>query len=168
MLDWLYVQSGVKTLSIQTKKRSGKIISSTHVVFVSDREILDGVLVTNELNDLVIRDKRECMFLKVGFSQAYDCVNWDFLIFMSRKTGFEPKWLEWMEGGVFSSNMSVIINRGPLKDFKVTRGLRKCDPLSPFLFALMVEGLAGIVRKVGDLGEYKGFKINNHLSYGLL
>lgn len=64
--------------------------------------------------------------------------------------------------------MTVIINRGPLKDFKVTRGLGKCDHISPFLFALLVEGLAGIVRKVGDLGEYKGFKINNHLSYGLL
>lgn len=88
----------LKHLASRLKQVIWKIISSTHVVFVSDRQILDGFLVTNELKNSVIRDKRECMFLKVGFSQAYDCVNWDFLIFMSRKTGLDLNgWSGWKE-----------------------------------------------------------------------
>lgn len=69
---------------------------------------------------------------------------------------------------MFSSSMLVIINERPSKDFKVTRGLRQGVPLSPFFFALVVEGLVGIVRKDEDMGEFKGFKINNYLSYGFL
>lgn len=80
------------------------------------------------------------MIFKVDFSQAYNCINWDYLREMLRKFGFGSKW---METGVFSSTISVLINGSPMKDFLVGRGLGQGDSLSPFLFAIATEGLAG-------------------------
>ncbi|MCH99815.1 LINE-1 reverse transcriptase like, partial [Trifolium medium] len=47
--------------------------------------------------------------------------------------------------------MSILINGRPTEDFKVERGLRQGDPLSPFLFLIVVEGLAGMMRKAVEI-----------------
>lgn len=83
------------------------------------------------------------MIFKVDFSQAYNCINWDYLREMLRKLGFGSKWMKWMETGVFSSTISVLINGSLTKDFLVGRGLGQGDSLSPFLFAIATERLAG-------------------------
>ncbi|XP_057734033.1 uncharacterized mitochondrial protein AtMg01250-like [Arachis stenosperma] len=44
--------------------------------------------------------------------------------------------------------MSVLINGTPSKPFKMKRGLRQGDPLSPFLFVLVVDVLHRLVGEV--------------------
>jgi hypothetical protein len=63
------------------------------------------------------------------------------------KMGFAEGWLKWMRACVFDSLMSVLVNGSPTIDFKVGRGLRQGDPLSPFLFLIVAEGLAGMMRR---------------------
>ncbi|XP_058774780.1 uncharacterized mitochondrial protein AtMg01250-like [Vicia villosa] len=55
--------------------------------------------------------------------------------------------------------MSVLVNRSPTKDFVVSRGLRQGDPLSPFLYVLVAEGLTGLVRQSIEIGEFGRFAI---------
>ncbi|PNX90003.1 ribonuclease H, partial [Trifolium pratense] len=64
--------------------------------------------------------------------------------------------------------MSVLINGSPTEDFVVGRGIRQGDPLSPFLFLIVAEGLTGMIRKAVDIGKFKGFKINVNLQFSLL
>jgi mannosylglycoprotein endo-beta-mannosidase len=64
---------------------------------------------------------------------------------MMVKMGFSEGWLKWMRAFIFTSSMSVLINGSPIDDFNVGRGLRQGDPLSPFLFLIAVEGLAGLM-----------------------
>lgn len=73
-----------------------------------------------------------------------------------------------MDAGVFNSNMSILVNRSYSQEFKAQRGLRQGDPLSPFLFTTVAEGLAGLVRQSIRRGEFKGFMISNGVSYDLL
>ncbi|XP_058726559.1 uncharacterized protein LOC131597917 [Vicia villosa] len=52
--------------------------------------------------------------------------------------------------------MSVLVNGSPTKEFTVERGLRQGDPLSPFLFVLVVEGLKVMVDKAVQNGDFVG------------
>lgn len=48
--------------------------------------------------------------------------------------------------------MYVLINGSPTKDFEVGRGLKQGDPLSHFLFAIVVKGFASLVKKEINFG----------------
>lgn len=73
-----------------------------------------------------------------------------------------------MSAGVFNSNMSILVNGSPMEEFKDGRGLRQGDPLSPFLYTIVAEGMVGIMRKLMERGEFQGFRINEQVSYEIL
>lgn len=64
--------------------------------------------------------------------------------------------------------MSNLVNGRPTKDFIVERGLRHCDPLWPFLFTFVVEGLADLLNKETNLEWFEGYKVNKDIEYILL
>jgi len=48
------------------------------------------------------------------------------------------------------------VNGSPSKEFRPRRGLRQGDPPAPFLFLIVVEGLAGLVREASRTGVLEG------------
>lgn len=73
-----------------------------------------------------------------------------------------------MEECVFTSIFFVLVNSSPTNNFKVGRGLRKMNSLSPFLFLLVVEGLTCLVNKVVSVGDYLPFKVNKDIQFDIL
>ncbi|XP_058784295.1 uncharacterized protein LOC131659071 [Vicia villosa] len=157
-----------KLLAGRMKSVLGKLVSKNQTAFVPGRNIAGGVLVVNEVLDLAKRKKRRCLVIKVDFEKAYDRVSWSFLRFVLIKMGFGARWLRWMEGCVFTSSLSVIINGSVTKDFKVEKGLRQGDLLSPFLFVLATEVLTGLMEKAISLGEFRGFMIKDQEAISML
>lgn len=94
------------------------IISPCQAAFVQSKKILDGVMILNEIIDIAKKEKLECLLLKVDFEQAYDCVTLIFLRIMLKKLGFGDKWRSWIDGCIFKSNMSVIVNGSPTRGFR--------------------------------------------------
>lgn len=88
-----------KMLAARLAKVINKLISKTQTAFIPERQILDGILVTNEIIEYARRKKKECLLFKVDFVQAYDCVDWSFLRGMLIKMGFSETWLRWMDEG---------------------------------------------------------------------
>jgi len=66
---------------------------------------------------------------------------------MLERIGFYGKWIGWIRAYLESSLVSVLVNGSLTMEFKPRKGLRQGDPLTPFLFLTVVEGLAGVVRK---------------------
>jgi len=53
------------------------------------------------------------------------------------------------------------VNGCPTKEVNIQRGLKQEDPIAPFLFLLVVEGLSSLVRSAEEKGLYRGFKVGN-------
>jgi hypothetical protein len=154
-----------KLLASRLKNVMGKLISSVQSAYLPKRQILDGVLVINELIDLAKRRKDKCLLFKVDFERAYDTVNWNFLDYMMGRMGFAEGWRRWIRACVFHSSMSVLVNGSPTVDFNVRKGLRQGDPLSPFLFLLVVEGLSALMKKAVDSNLFHGYKVSDNMKF---
>ncbi|MCH79435.1 RNA-directed DNA polymerase (Reverse transcriptase) [Trifolium medium] len=67
--------------------------------------------------------------------------------------------------------MSVLINGSPSEEINIQRGLKQGDPLAPFLFLLVDEGLGGLMKKAVEFNRFRGFQVGNggvtmsHLHY---
>lgn len=157
-----------KILAARLKQVLGKVISPCQTAFIPGRQILDGVVVLNELIDLIKKRRDKCMFLKVDFEKAFDSVSWKYLEYMLNWMGFHEKWIKWMRACVFSSSMSVLVNGSPTEDFEVSKGLRQGDPLSPFLFIIAAEGLTGLVNNAIRSGCFKGYMVSNVQQHHIL
>jgi len=62
--------------------------------------------------------------------------------------GFSEKWCRWIKECVSFASTFVLVNGSPTEEFFLRRGLRQGDPLFPFLFLVMAEGMARLWRSM--------------------
>uniref|UniRef100_A0A803Q9A6 Reverse transcriptase domain-containing protein n=1 Tax=Cannabis sativa TaxID=3483 RepID=A0A803Q9A6_CANSA len=85
--------------------------------------------------------------------------------------GFCPQFRRLVAKCVSSVSFSVLLNGGPLKQFRPERGLRQGDPLSPYLFIMCNEILSRMLIKAENDGLMGGFRVSrqspsiSHLMY---
>ena len=95
--------------------------------------------------------------LTVDFEKAFDSLNHNFLIAVLKKYGFGDDFIDWIII-LFNSQESCVINGGhSTKYFPLERGARQGDPISAYLFALVIFFI--LIKTNNDI---QGIEIFNH------
>eukprot|EP00253_Pinus_taeda_P017716 PITA_17716 len=136
-----------------------KLISVEQTGFVEGRQILDGLVVTQEVIHSLKVKKQKGMMIKLDMSKAYDRLSWNYLGKVLESFGFSRRWIDWIHSLISSPNFSILVNGTPSKTFTASRGIRQGDPLSPFLFILAAEGLGRFIKKEREANRIKGLKL---------
>ena len=122
---------------------------------------MDGALIANETVHWLKKKKNKGILLKLDFQKAYDSVNLESLDIVMEMMGFPTEWRQWMKTCLSTARISILVNGAPCKPFRMRRGLRQGDPLSPYLFVLMTEVLNKILSKAAAAGLFQGVKVGS-------
>ncbi|GJT49744.1 hypothetical protein Tco_0975901 [Tanacetum coccineum] len=125
--------------------------------------ISDNILLTQELmhNYHLDRGTPRCAF-KVDIQKAYDTVDWCFLKEVLLAFGFHVRMVDWIMECVTTTSYSLCINGVLHGYFKGKRGLRQGDPLSPYLFTIIMEVLTLMLRR--KVWDSESFTYHRHCS----
>ncbi|GJR19030.1 putative reverse transcriptase domain, reverse transcriptase zinc-binding domain protein [Tanacetum coccineum] len=152
-----------KVIANRIKGSLKDLISLNQSAFVPGRSISDNILLTQELmhNYHLDRGVPRCAF-KVDFQKAYDTVDWGFLKEALRGFSFHERMILWIMKCVTTTSFSISINGSLHGHFKGIRGLRQGDPLSPYLFTIVMEVLTLMLKR--RVREGDGFTFNRYYS----
>ena len=137
------------------------LISESQNAFVKGRHILDFVLIAYECLDSRLKAGGLGVLCKLDIEKVYDHVNWEFLMFLLQQCGFPKKWRRWIWSCISTIKFSILINGCLFDFFGSSRGLRQGDPLSHFLFDIVMEALSRMLVATTVVGQFLGFTVGN-------
>ena len=154
-----------KAIAWRIKKVLPDVIHQNQTGYVKDRFIGETIRSIYDIMDFTVTENIPGLMIFIDFQKAFDSVEWSFLIKCLEEFNFGPDFIRWV--GVFYKDIkSFIINNGLTSNFfPLERGVRMGDPLSPYLFVLVVETLAIAIRQNQDI---KGIVIGQEESKVLL
>lgn len=97
---------------------------------------------------------------KVDMEKAYDHVNWGYVDWVLNQMGYGKKWRNLMKFCITTPSFSILVNDSPKGFFKGSRGLYQGDPLSPFMFIMVVDLLGRMMLKAESVGSVEAFVPN--------
>jgi hypothetical protein len=99
------------------------------------------------------------LLIKLDLAKAYDSLSWDCIVNILQAFGFSPPWIKWIMSLISIAFFSILVNGSPSTTFSPSRGIHQGDPLSPFLFIIMEEGLGNSIQETTTQGKWKGINL---------
>ena len=149
-----------KTIAQRITKHLPKLINENQVGYVQNRNITENIRTIIDMMEYLEKKDRPGLIINIDFEKAFDSVEWPFIKLALEKFNFGTSVIQWVE--TFYKNItSCVINNGVTSQyFKLERGVRQGDPLSPYLFILCSEILACKIRQNQNI---HGIEIGKHI-----
>jgi hypothetical protein len=100
--------------------------------------------------------KKVGMLIQLDMEKAYDKISWHYMEKTMEAFEFDQHWIKWIINLVSTMSFSFLVNGAPVKSFYPSRGIIQGDPISPFLFILMMEWISRSIKTTTNKGEIKG------------
>ena len=93
-----------------------------------------------------LQERKSGMLLFIDFEKAFDSLELEYVVRVLQKYNFGDDFIKWFKV-LYENSSSMVINNGHFSEaFKLGRGCRQGNSLSPFIFILCVEPLSKVIK----------------------
>ena len=140
-----------KAIAERLKATLPTIIHKDQVGYIKGRNIVDNIRVVEDIMYYTNKENISGILMAIDFEKAFDSCSWKFLELTLKKFNLGDSFVQWIK--TFDNEaMSCVSNNGHTSNyFRLGRGVRQGDPLSPYLFLLVVEVLANVIRQDSNI-----------------
>ncbi|KAM6590233.1 hypothetical protein CsatA_012838 [Cannabis sativa] len=151
-----------KVLANRLKLVLHSIIIHNQSAFLSGRQITDNIVIANELIHAIHSRKHGKVgwaAIKLDMEKAFDRVEWSFISHFLHHIGAPPTFTSLIHKCLSTVTYQLSLNGQLSKVFSSSRGIRQGDPLSPYLFLIVAEGLSAAICLHEEASLLSGIKI---------
>lgn len=134
------------------------IISSDQTAYVPGRYIGESIRLVEDMLEFSDQNNLEGILFAIDFEKAFDSVEHPFIFATLKKFGFGPDFIRWVSTLFYDAQSCVMNNGYTTGYFPLKRGTRQGDPLSAYLFIIVLEVLLIQVRQNHEI---KGINIED-------
>ena len=134
------------------------LISPDQRGFMTGRFISENIRILYDVLKFTEEEKLPGLVMLVDFEKAFDSIAWNFIENVLAFLNFGPMIIKWVKTFYNDISSCISLNGTYSAWFKICRGVRQGDPLSPYLYLLCAEILSSMLRE-NDI--VKGIKIKD-------
>ena len=121
---------------------------------MTNRSVSDNIRLIYDLLYSGLKLKKPGILLLIDFEKAFDTVAWSFIRKTLHYFNFKNDIINWIETFYKDIKSTIIVNGCPTSWFPIFRGCRQGDPISPYLFLIVSEVLANMIRQNKNIKGY--------------
>lgn len=145
-----------KLIARRFSKTLPDLVDKSQAAFVKGRSISDNILLAQELlNGYNPHHGVPKATFKLDLHKAFDTCHWQFILDVLIIRGYPPHFIRWIHSCLSTARFSVRINGESEGYFSSSRGIRQGDPISPFLFVIVMDALSEMLDKVKSHPNFK-------------
>lgn len=147
-----------KALALRLQRHIPPIIHTNQTEFMQRRCIGENLRIIEDSINSIQNDNKDGMVVALDFCKALDSVCWELIFAALHFFSFGDQFIRMIET-LFSGIETAVINAGNTsRYFNPTRGIRQGCCVSPYLFNIVVEMLAILIRNNKDI---KGLRLHH-------